>query len=869
MKIRQKVRIGIMVAVSAILCTFGVSQAFGASENKALSATVVSYEMKDNNNYEYGEATPVSTMSYGKAAIGALEVNGLDIEKTSYKGKQAFGTSSVVSFSYVYDNKIVDGAEDEWHIVSDKEKKFNGQKLDANIGKGLLLIQKSADGVAYENVTNPIVDFFASNKSGNVLYTTAGEDISKGMYYRVLLAYKTEKQVGKTLWLFDKLEEKRHVEVYEFFVVENSGQISIHNLSVDEELLEMEDFSQELLKQGETLEDGSITRDGFQIKSFTESYSVMVQRKGGALISAKNGEQFKADGKYTITVKTLLGKKIEHEIFVFKGGVDKGYSTYFGDGLVQAERVFRNVELPTYARGGRVYIQAVPDNVPVLYGSIVNLESGETVFELDGTRNAQEFPLSPGAYGAILYNMDQDVAGSYYCYTFKFNVLDEESAPYVNYHNLMATERLEDLKSKHYEVAYQTTGGGYIYVCFSMDSYDEALEYAREIEGRFVEEASDGGYYYKDIENANRKIKYYDLYELTAAREHYAKQNVEVNYFNALDEFSYRTYNDDLLACLEDLNLTESIKVFPSQEEKDKLIERMLYINDFTFIQASDYDVEKVEACHKETGEITALKFDIPVSKQLKKSGAYTITETNCYGKTTVYDTYFITECNTEMEWVVTTNGSSETIKIGAESMDADNCYTIVADSAYVSDIANSVDSSAIVTIKAPEVYSFEIKCLASEFKNLEFFKAGEYEIKFIDRLGNFYTVKLAITGNTPYSALQAFNASYVTFYNGLYTNPKETDEDILLLSEIVVKEEPEDVGDGTEYLDEKQKEEPTGEGEEEIIVPKAPEEKDSNVGVVILIICVVIALSVGVVIACKKKSGAKKIEAHDDREDV
>ena len=49
--------------------------------------------------------------------------------------------------------------------------------------------------------------------------------------------------------------------------------------------------------------------------------------------------------------------------------------------------------------------------------------------------------------------------------------------------------------------------------------------------------------YYKDIENANRKIKYYDPLELTKAREFYASQNVEINYFNPTDQFTYQTYS--------------------------------------------------------------------------------------------------------------------------------------------------------------------------------------------------------------------------------------------------------------------------------------------------------------------------------------
>ena len=345
----------------------------------------------------------------------------------------------------------------------------------------------------------------------------------------------------------------------------------------------------------------------------------------------------------------------------------------------------------------------------------------------------------------------------------------------------MTADRLEDLQSKHYEVTYQTTGGGYIYVCFSLDSYEEALRYAREIEGRFVEEASDGGFYYKAEENPNRKVKYYDKIELTRVRENYAKQNVEINYFNAQDSFTYQTYDDNLLECLEQLSLTESIKVFPSQDEKEKLFDRTPYINNFTFIQATEYDVVKVEAECEADGQAYELQFGIPVSKQLTVSSRYHITETNSYGRTTVYDAYFIAGCQTAMTWNIVKDGVESSRNIAL----SDDGAVIDADTAYVSAIDNGLDSWAIVTVKAPDVYSFEIKCLALEFNNLEFTKSGTYEIEFIDRLGNSYNISLVISGEAAQSDMKPFTVSYATFYNNLYLNKKDTSEDICALSEI------------------------------------------------------------------------------------
>ena len=843
-------RIILTVVIMCVICAISKFTVSATEETKEFKIQGVCYEVKDNNNYKYQDAEAVNKMSFGKEAVGSLYVKGVNLSEDTYNGVKAYGTTGNVTFSYVYDNTLLNASKDNWHIVSDKTKKVAGEKLDADILNGTIIIQKSYDGKTYENAVNPVVNFFDGKTSGKELYKSSGEDTCKGVYYRIIVAYKTEKCSGAFLWI-DQYDKKRHIEVYDLFVVENSGVISVHNLSVDEELLEMEDYSQELIKKGETLIDGSVTRDGFQIESFTDSYTITVKKDSNQGVIAKSGDKFTSDGKYTITVKTLLGDTKSQTVYVFSGGNDKGYSTYFGENLVQAERVFREGDFPTYARGGQVHVNNVSASVPVLNGYIVDALTDEVVFELDGTRNEQTFLLVPGTYTAVLYNTSLDDAGSFYQYNFTFNVIDEESAPYVNYNNLCSSERLEDLQTKHYEVAYQTTGGGYIYVCFALDSYEEALNYAREIEGRFVESATDGGFYYKAEENPNRKIKYYDQIELTKVRDIYAKQNVEINYFNAADLFSYRTYNNDLLNCLEELSISESIKVFPSQEEKEKLISRTPFINNFTFIQASDYDVVSISALHNETGEIYEIEFGVPVDNQLTESGVYTITETNSYGKTRVYDATFLTECQTQMVWTVVKDEVESVVEIVPENATKGEPLLIEADSAYITKIENLYDEGAIVTVKAPGVYSFEIKCLASEFLNLEFRKAGEYEISFIDRIGNMYKILLVISGDMEYNAMQASTASYTTFYNSIYLNKKDDVEDFYELSDIVVEEptvEKEPINPDSNTKE-----------EQEVVEQEAIEETPNPLKRIIIVICGLVV--VGGIVLIRGMKGKSKHE--------
>ncbi len=828
-----------------------------ANQTSALTIEGKHYEIPANKKYTYTDYEPIGE---GNVSAGKLEIRGDSIEKEKFGGKVAYGVTGNAAFVFKYNNTLRTEDSKKWHIVKDKTKNVNGRKLDSNILKGVLLIQKSSNGKDYTDAANPVCDFFNTPDSEKEFYKTGGSDKDKGVFYRITIAYKVEKKEG---WF---PEDTRVVDLYEFYVVENSGIITIHNLSSDEELVKKESegntmYTQELLLHGETLVNNSVTRDGFKIEKYPTSYDVTVKRNSGEAQAAKTDYEYTADGKYTITVTTKLGVQYETIIFVFKGGEDKGYSTYFADGFIQAERIHKGGPYPTYARGGRILVRTVNGAVPVIHGSLKNADSGEIVYTLKERRRSQSYTLTPGNYVAELYNGNPDVAGSIYRYSFRFTVVDEESKPYVNYDNLMNSYEMKDFKTKHYEVAYQTTAGGFIYVCFSMDSYDDALRYAREIEARFVEYPdgkSEGdefnGAYYKDEENPNKKVKYYDKTKLTSVAEKYAKQNVEINYFNSLDEFTYRTYNNDLLECLEELSEKNSIKVFPSEEEKEKLISRKPYLNGFKFVHVSDYDVVTVDAISKNTGNTTRLKFQKPVEEQLKETSLYTIVETNEYGNTSEYEAYYVNECNTSMVWHVINDGLETTKEVSYNDV-SDEKIVLDADSAFVSDIKNVFDEEAIVTIKAPDVYSFEMKCLASEFTNLEFNKVGKYEISFIDRTGHSYEVELNISGHAGYEKKKDANLSYTQFYNKLYKNEKDEREDYTELADLIPEEngisEKEDVVDETELGEV----DSSGIKPTEDEISDVVEEKTNNwVWLIVIVILLVMASVAGVIIVARKR---------------
>lgn len=776
--------VSVVLLLASVLAVVVLASGVESKKSNMISIDATIYEFDEDNAYEISSASAVNMMSFGKKQLGYLTINGEVTDTSSYRNKIAYGVSdnSQISFSYSYDGSLMSDNKDEWHLINDKGTDVDGFHLSGSIGKGVMMVQKSNDGITWMDATNPVVDFYSSNMSGKEnFYTTDGTDIAQGMFYRVFIAYKTTIRTQKGfLGIGDKWDTRKHVELYEFYLVVNSGTISVHNLATDEtKLPELEGYTTEIIKRAETLLDGSVTTEGFSIDKLNASYVVQIIKDGVVITNnASDGAKFTENGKYTIKTITKLGKTKSQTVYVFNGGDDNGYSTYFGSSLVSGNRVFRYGDYPTYAKHSAIVINSVEDNVPNLTGSITNIDTKQ-IIHLTGGRERQEYPLSAGTYYADFYNSTND-AGSVYHYTFCFHVIDEASAPYVNYDNLMKAERLSDFNTKHYEVAYQTTAGGYIFVCFSLDSYQEAFEYACEIESRFVEDVGDG-FYYKSRENPNLKVKYFDCVEVTAVCNEYARMNVEYNYFNALDAFTYQTYENNLLDELETLSIKDSIKVFPSQEEKNKLLNRQPFINDFTFVDVADYDVVSVSAYCYKNGQTYKIEFDRNVSNQLPISSKYRITETNIYGDEVSYDVYYMNDNQTKSSWNVTVNGETSVVNVSSD-LTTDNKMTINADVISIESIENNMDPMAIVTIKAPEVYSFEIKCLVGELENVGLYKKGTYQLTFVDRVGNSYQLIINISGN---SRSEDFATSsvvpYTMFYNTVYMNRREPNEEILL----------------------------------------------------------------------------------------
>ena len=753
------------------------------AEESIMNIEGKSYEFEDGTGYNFEELLPVSKMTYGTKSLGTFSISGEITDVSTYRKMPAYGVSGNIHFSYSYNGWLQNRKKEQWNLNNDTANSINGEILSGSIGFGTVLVQMSSDGSVYSNL-HPVTNCFNNLSELSDFYTTNGIDVAQGKYYRIIFAYETRIKVGETANFPDfwnKTEQfnyKNHAEVYEFYVCRNDGIISLHNLAVKEDSIVEEGVSSEILLRGETLIDGSTTTRGFEIDKLGTSYFVSVYKNGIKLVSnANDGQQFTENGKYKITAITKLGKQVTTNICVFNGGEDKGFSSYFNNYIVEGNRVYRNKDYPIFDKDSKIKVIKRDQYIPQLYGKIINQTTTEE-FSFTETLESETISLTAGVYIGSFYAGNPNIAGSVYQYNFNFEIINEKSAPYINYYNLTHSDNLEDLAAKHFEVAYPTTKGGYVFVCFSSDSYTDACNYAYEIEKRYIEKRPDG-LYYKSEDNPNEKVKYIDNIKLTELLNKYASSNVVINYFNAKDEFTYRTLSNNSLSELEALNVDESVRVFPSQEEKEKVFARKPFINNFSFLQVADFDSVSITAYCYKNGINYQLAYNKPISEQLTISSMYKIIEKNVYGDEKEYEVCFMCENLTQSCWEITNNGNVEIENITLSS--SINNPIITADSVLIKTISNEFDDNAIVSIKASNVYSFEIKCLISELKNIELYKKGIYELQFIDRIGNSYKVYFNLTGNTKFTSLKENSKCYTAMYNTVNLQAKSFDEEIII----------------------------------------------------------------------------------------
>lgn len=119
----------------------------------------------------------------------------------------------------------------QWHVIEDSTKTVDSTKLPEKIGTGAIIVQTSKDGKTWLT-SDTETDFYnksetlnnreTAGESTGAFYRTTNVQLTNGCYYRIIVAYKVQRNVDPTqIWItpvkIPKTEEKEQVEIYQFY----------------------------------------------------------------------------------------------------------------------------------------------------------------------------------------------------------------------------------------------------------------------------------------------------------------------------------------------------------------------------------------------------------------------------------------------------------------------------------------------------------------------------------------------------------------------------------------------------------------------------------------------------------------------------
>ena len=708
---------------------------------------VKSYELSGDS--EYMADSSVAIMSYGKKAIGSFNIHNASDNNKSYNGFKAYEAASGIYFSYSFDSSYLD-ENNEWYMIDDYEDYALGISFSDYINNGCLVIQKSSDSLNWSNCISPITSFFENYSSGEVVFEADSTDLKKGTYYRIQILYK--------LLNTDTLIEKRFIEEYEFYVVDNNGTVDtfqIDGINVNTTYNNC-NIKSNISKQ--LLDNESITTSGFYIdKNGYDNYKVVVKKDNDEETLASDLEEFKEPGRYTITATSPLGATSSKVIYVYSSDVGYGYDYYFDEEIIDGDKIFSTDKI-IYSANSRIYFKKF------LYlglnGTLKNLSTNSTsnINEVYGDRYIQ---LSQGEYVLDL-KAGNEASGAVITYTYSFTISKDNSIPSYNYERLLNSKNVNNLILKHYEVLYNSNK-----IIFSHLDYADAYSYAYKIEEALVQSKSDGSYY-KDL--SGNIIKYTDSKKLEEMLDYYANKRIELSYFtNSNIEI---IFYDNLINNLDVLNNHYNSYV-SAIEYKDSLYNGYLIINDYTFNYVSDYDSNQISAyCHSD-GSYYELLYDVAVNEQLTIDSKYTIVETNMYGNKREYYVYYFKNCN-----IVANVTASKSKNYNSFDINYSNNDDISVDSLIINSISNSIIDNSIIIIES-DAYSYKLVGDLSNLNGLALYKNGNYKITFIDSLYTSFNINVNITGKVSYKDIISDDIySYTQKYNEIYLHDLSFNEE-------------------------------------------------------------------------------------------
>lgn len=189
------------------------------------------YTFDKNDAYKFSSAEN-AMRSGNERTYGSFSISGSELteEPETENGVASYSVSKgSVSIQYTYSDKLLSASEEKWHLVEDNTASIDDFKIDHDIEKGAIVLQKSMDHMNWYNVSVQSNAFENTPVQNGVLYETTDMDTLNDCYYRLIVVYKLARKVGTSTvaWVIpkDEIEYKRIAEVYEFCVAAKNEHI--------------------------------------------------------------------------------------------------------------------------------------------------------------------------------------------------------------------------------------------------------------------------------------------------------------------------------------------------------------------------------------------------------------------------------------------------------------------------------------------------------------------------------------------------------------------------------------------------------------------------------------------------------------------
>lgn len=298
-KIHMKKILFCLTAAIGLLVT--APKAVNAEEEAKLPSGVY-YEFEDGEDFICNTETERTEMvfDYGKSRLGEFSVSGNKLSADTFGGVQAYGVSGELALRYEYDGAFHSDVKTNWKIISCGEDKIDDIELDKSVANGSIIVCKSENGADWELVS-VVRNAFEKNEAQTIeVFTIPEEDVRKGTYYRVMVAYNMERAKSEK-WNSGKIN-KKFLEVYTFHVSFESNPIVLRNMLTRE-----------------AVEENSVVTEGFLIDKGGTDYAVTVKKDNENAEIVKDMETICEPGSYMITVTTDLKSVYTMKLKVTEG----------------------------------------------------------------------------------------------------------------------------------------------------------------------------------------------------------------------------------------------------------------------------------------------------------------------------------------------------------------------------------------------------------------------------------------------------------------------------------------------------------------------------------------------------------------------